>query len=366
MEKQITKNQHYVPQLLLQNFSIEEKGEYRSNVYDLVKEGFRENQNTKKICSRNYMYDKDNIVESFLSKNIEAPASVEISRIVSNPTDARMPAEIDLLRFLCVQLGRTQEAYDHALEFINAFSGTMFRELARLNNFDEESAEKLRLVPTDPRAIIARQTLDSALNWPLIKDLQHHVVINKSESEFIIADHPVFQYNWYLRDAQELSSTSIANKGVQLFLPLSTKVVYCLYDNSVYSYGASRLPYTEILNQADVDTLNSFQMLNASSLIVFRSFGMRHDILKLANEYGSLSTFVNHADYTEAEEDIDGKLKSLHAVWRTQTKLPRMPCFIKVKNKVRRKAVVCVERKPEVVVAVDAYKKKARSQHNAL
>lgn len=356
----MTKNQHYVPQFLLRRFSLEERGEYRCNVYDLKQCAIRERQNIKKIFSRNYMYGKENIVESFLQRNIEDPVASEIADILNNPTATQKLPGIDLLRFICVQLGRTQEACERALEFINEFSVMIFAELARLNGFDVEVAKKLRLIPSDPSTIVAHQSLESALNWRLIKDLQCHIVVNKTANEFIISDHPVFQYNWYLRKSDEMSCTSIASRGVQLFLPLSPMVTYCLYDSTVYKYGCSRNGYSEVTSEDDIDIMNAFQVVNALSMVVFRTPAIRSKVRRLADKYGVVSAFRNHAACREAREYEDGQLKSLHAVWRTHEILPQMPSFIKIKNKIRRRVVACTERAPEVVAAVSAFKSQLR------
>jgi hypothetical protein len=354
MKRQITKNQHYVPQMILRNFGKISKKNIRSNIYDIKTNSIRENQNIKKIFSRNYMYDKNNIIEDFLHKHVESPASGEIKNIIGAPLEAKFSASTDLLRFIIVQLRRTQGAYEHSQDFINSQTSTIFQETCRLNNMDEDVGKNLRLIPKVPRSQVSLQTLHAVLCWPLISDLSHHIIINKNKNvDFIISDNPIFQYNWYLRDCSDTAQTSISNKGIQLFFPLSKNIVYCLYDKSVYRYGSSKQHYTVIENEKDVEILNSFQMLNASSMVVFSSIKMKHNIAKLAKTYGKKQLFTTHSAHNKAKKDSSGKLKSLHAVWRTQTLLPSLPSFIKIKNKVRRRKVICIDRNPEIVQAVD-------------
>ncbi len=252
MEKQITKNQHYVPQLLLRNFSVEEKGEYRCSIYDFKRQQLRHRQNIKDVFSRNYMYDKDNMVENFIGENVEDQVVAEIELILSNTREKLSHPSISLLRFITVQLARTQQAYEQALDFNNEMMKTVFEEITRLNDLDIEAARKLSIVPTDPSAVKAHQALAAALNWPLLRDLKNHLLIIKSESEFVISDHPVFQYNWYLRDSKELMVSSVGAVGIQLFFPLSPKICYCLYDSAIYKYGTARSAFTEISNDEDV------------------------------------------------------------------------------------------------------------------
>src|SRR5690242_14418392 len=96
---QITKNQHYIPQFMLRNFAREQNDEYKVNIYDLKRNVVRSNQNVKKVCSKNYCYDRDNIIEQFLSDKVETPAAVYITKILDNQSSFKGPIGIDLLRF---------------------------------------------------------------------------------------------------------------------------------------------------------------------------------------------------------------------------------------------------------------------------
>ena len=151
-----------------------------------------------------------------------------------------------------LQLARTPEALDQRVDLANASVGSMIRQLAELNGIAQEEVEGLRLVPSDPSTIISDIALDGILNWPLIEDLKCHILINETSREFVLSDHPVFRYNWYLRNSKDLGAVAIVSRGVQFFLPLSDRVTYCLYDGSVYKYGHTKCCVT-ILNDS-IDT----------------------------------------------------------------------------------------------------------------
>ena len=59
---QVTKNQHYIPQCLLKQFSKDDKGIRKINIFDVKQLSFRNRQSIKNVFSQNYFYDKDNSV----------------------------------------------------------------------------------------------------------------------------------------------------------------------------------------------------------------------------------------------------------------------------------------------------------------
>lgn len=346
----VTKKQHYVPQLLLTRFAVCAGAEKRISVFDIARHQFRRNQNIKDVCSGNYTYDKDNSVESFLNRYIETPA-VEVLDLLTNPSSkvSSVPSS-RLLQFLLVQLARTRQSYQGNIEFINSMMQTVFAEAARLNDLDPLTVSRLRLEPKEPREILAYLAVCAATQYRLLADLAVSVIVNHTDEEFIISDHPVFQHNWYLRDSTELLANSITVRGVQFFMPISPTVICCLYDASVYAYrGPLR---REIIKASleDVRILNSFQALNADTLLMAKSEQMSDILCELGLRYADAKAFTTSATYTPAAPTDDGNLRSTHVVRRLQTRIPAMPSFVKIKNKVRRQPIECVHRCPDVVL----------------
>jgi hypothetical protein len=361
----MTKKEHYIPQLLLKNFSTKDRDQYRINLYDFERDEFRKNQNIKDVCAENYLYDKDNSIESFLDKYVESPAYESISHILKLPDSYNNPPCIELLRFIYVLLTRTPGFFEQIQALVDAFTGTVFKELALLNGYEKESIEKLHLVPNQPSSIYAYQIMNALLDWPLISDLSFHLAINRTSNEFILSDHPVFVYNWYLRDSKKLSATSISNLGVQIFLPLSPTLTYCLYDNKVYVYGSGRQVFSMIDNIDDVEVLNSFQALNSTNYLICHSIEMETSLKCLGKKYQSMNTYKSHAFNTPPTDIGNNQLKSTHVTWRIQTSVSNMPSFVKIKNKVRRRPIACRERNPDAVIAHDLFKKKLIKSDNA-
>ncbi|TOB19389.1 hypothetical protein CGK11_23335, partial [Vibrio parahaemolyticus] len=103
--KNTTRNQHFVPRCLLKNFTSDDNV---VNIYDSYRGKLRNPTSIDRVLAENYFYDRDNVVENFLAEYIEEPASrvLKMFRGESNaPLDSK--AQIDLLRFIVVQLNRT-------------------------------------------------------------------------------------------------------------------------------------------------------------------------------------------------------------------------------------------------------------------
>ncbi len=183
--------------------------------------------------------------------------------------------------------------------------------------------------------------------------------MNESGAELIISDHPVFQYNWYLRDSNELIVSSIGAAGVQLFFPLSPTVCYCLYDAAIYKYGSAKSTFTIISREEDIEILNSYQALNAETGIAFRQSNMRFQVSRHAKKWGRSTTYTSEAAYQQAKDIGEGKMKSTHVTWLNQTRVPCMPSFVKIKKRVRKTPVVARYRNLDLMDAVRTYKSKA-------
>jgi Protein of unknown function (DUF4238) len=359
------KKQHFVPQLLLRRFAVKSGDEARLNVYDFERKQYRARQNIKDVCSGNYVYDTDTSFEQFLSDHVETPAgeSIELLARAQQPVDPRPTPE--LLRFVLVQLSRTRQSYQNSLAFTNAGMRTVFAEFARLNDLDQVAAQALRVEPSEPRAVLAYLAAYAASQWRLLSDLKLALVMNSTSSEFILADHPVFQHNWYLRDSQELGVNSITVRGLQLFLPLSPSVTCCLYDPSVYLYRDATEGRVIEASEEDVRILNSFQAINAGAVIMARSASMSATLQALGGSYADSSAFTESATYSPATIRPDGTLRSLHITQRQHTRLPAMPTFAKVKNKVRRQPTRVIHRNLDLVRAHEMYDEHLRGGNNA-
>ncbi len=355
---ELTKNQHFVPRLLLRNFAGGEDGVVQ--VFDSQRGVHRPQTSVRRVFSQNYFYDDDNVVESFLAKHVERPAAPIIEAIVRNPGIAIPNESIELFRFICVQMNRTPGALDTVIELIDKSAETVFQRLGELNDFPAEDMAKLKLRLQDERALLGSQTVEGALNWPLVRDLSWHVLSNGTSLPFVISDNPVVRYNWYLRDSTDPSYTSLTKHGVQVFMPLSPAVTLALVDKSIYKFGKKHCHHSVLLNTQDVELLNALQFRSRQSFIVFPENLSACYVKERCKTIPAGSIFENHAWSSEPVQADGGNYKSTHAVWRTQARFSHWLSISKVKRKIFKGELLCRDREPEAVEAQRAFIKMAR------
>lgn len=333
---QITKNQHYVPQCLLKFFSWEDKKK-KTNIFDITRDSFRYSQAIENICSQNYFYDTDNMVENILSEKIETPAAPLISSIVHHDTSVLDSPEnwMRLLIFVATLLSRTPKTMDKMDSIIQTNIQSISRELLRLNGMDSRNADGVRLKINDEAPLISLLTLQGYYASILLTDLKFNLAINKTDRDFFISDHPVFMYNWLYRDLNHPGVTSFGARGLQLFLPLSPKLILCLYDSETYKYGAKGSFLTDIYDVNDVEILNSFQAISSKSFVVFLDRKSETNIKSMIRRHGNKQLHTQKSIEYEVDVLGDEAARTRHIVYSKQFRIGAMPSFFKVKRKVK-------------------------------
>ncbi|MBW4474093.1 MAG: DUF4238 domain-containing protein [Stenomitos rutilans HA7619-LM2] len=346
MNKQITKNQHYVPQCLLKHFGCDAKKGKRINIFDIERTVVRYNQSVKEVFSQNYFYGKDNKVEAFMAEEVEAPASRIVDKIIDGDFNIVSEDILSLHRFILSLFYRTPEAIERAGGFVNSQLESIVGELLSLNGFDPESAGDGRFNFYQDR-LASLMTVQGVLDAVILRDMKYHVVKNETSLEFYISDHPVFIYNWLYRNLEHPGVTSITALGLQIFLPLSPQITLCLYDPKVYKYGQRSL-VTHALDEKDIEIFNSFQAINSDSIIGFHSRKDEINVKHLYERYKNIMLHQYESSILSTKKESEGKIRSTHFVFTRQAKLKKMPSFIKIKRKSKDYASLYQERDPEL------------------
>jgi len=328
MIDKITKNQHFVPQCLLNNFG---HGEKKINVFDIDRAAVRYNQVVKNVFSQNYFYDKDNEIENFLANKIETPASIVIAEIANGNFNITRENLLILHKFISSLFLRTPEAVERVSSFANLQLESIVGELLSLNGFDPEEASSGHL-DFHQDSLVSLMTLQGVRAAEILEDLEYHIIKNETSSEFYISDHPVFIYNWLYRNLDHPQVTGLTAVGLQIFLPLSPKITLCLYDPKVYKYG-QRSSVTCISNESDIEILNSFQIINSKSIIGFSSRESEAHVRQLHEKYKGIKLHQYESGMLSTKKEGEGKITSTHFVFTRQVKLMKMLSFIKIKRK---------------------------------
>ena len=354
---QITKNQHFVPRMLIKHFS---DGEEVLNVYDSKRNISRPPTTVNRVLSENYFYDTDNLVENFLAKNVEKPAAPILQNIVDNPTEAIICNKADLLRFITVQLSRTPSALSSTLKNIDNFTSYLIGRIGQLNGFDEEITNNIKLVLKNPKIVLGRQTVEGSLIWPLLDDLNWHVLINKTDTSFVISDHPVAYYNWYLRNSNKLAYTSLTSCGLQVFLPVSSSITLCLYDHKIYKFGDKQSHFSYVDKLSDVLLLNELQFRSRESFVVYESVEQTDYVIKSCQKFPASSLHQSRSCASNSESSENDELKSIHVSYRTQFGFGRWLSMSKIKRRINKKTIECYDRNPIIVEGYKGFIKEVR------
>jgi hypothetical protein len=351
-KKQITARQHIVPQLLLKYWDCGVSKEKKIHIFDMKKLEVRLNQSIRKNFTEKYRYGKDGLVEELLADKIEGPASSLIEKIVNGDFNIIGENSLILEKFILSQFFRTPQSSKKASEFINLQFESIGQEFLSLNGLDLKEAIAKKLKVDDDDNLAAELTINAVLLAGILGDLEYHIIKNETSSEFYISNHPVFLYNWFYRDLEESAVRSIAATGLQIFLPLSPKITLCLYDPKVYEYGKRDL-VTCISNDSDIEILNSFQIINSNSigklnLIGFHLKESGTNIRQLYEKYRDIKLYSIESDVLSTEKEGKEKIRSTHLVFIRQTKLEKMPSFIRIKTESESYAFSYQQRDPEL------------------
>lgn len=365
----MTKNQHYVPQFILNGFDTAKNKTPRINIFDIQRNEFRLEQSTKEVFSQNYFYDKNNKIENFLDKHIETPASILIGKLKGFDLSVLNSSNICLIKFICCQLYRTVEARQDTLTFINSHIEKIISDLSRFNNIEIENPKDFRIVPDGEDALrnfTAATALTGCIDSKAMEDLKFHLLVNKTNREFIISDHPIIRYNWLYKDLKDPRIGSLAAKGVQLFIPLTKHIYLCAYDSKSYKYGGKKSNLSELVSLSDVDFLNEMQVRGATSFIGYSSRKLENYIKNMAQKHIGKKIYSYETQFLYEENLEDGKIKTGHMVYTTQKKLSKLPSFIKVLKKAKERSTQFQERDPELSRALLSFKEQSLFLDNTL
>ncbi|MEL0011708.1 MAG: DUF4238 domain-containing protein [Bacteroidota bacterium] len=107
--------------------------------------------------------------------------------------------------------------------------------------------------------------------YPLMLDLGCKLVLNETSTDFVASDNPVVLYNQLLSFRNHGSNTGIAAKGLQVFLPISSKKLLIFFDHESYSVGPMSKPFVRVTSLRDVYVLNTLQMTSAYENVYFEN-----------------------------------------------------------------------------------------------
>lgn len=259
----IKKRQHFVPQFYLRNFSPSYKRQ-QIGVFNITSQIYAKYASLREQACSNYFYGQDGKIENELSK-IENNAAVIINKIINNNNNIPKPLTDEyliLLKFIFILRARTESASNELIEF----QSKLFKNLYP-NDVIHLKLLKSLLLKAPKQSIEATECC-----LYLLRDLSFKLLKNDTLTEFITSDNPVISYNQFMElKKARFSSTGLACKGLQVFVPISPRYLLVYYDPRIYKIGSMKQKIIEMKNPDDVAELNKLQVILARENLYFNN-----------------------------------------------------------------------------------------------
>jgi hypothetical protein len=261
------RKQHYLPKFYLKNFSEDDK---QVCVYHL-KSGKGIISPIDSTCQEKYFYGKDSKFEKGLS-DIETYQAQVIKKIIetSDIEILSLEEQFNLLSFLILQYARTKEAKNTSekwVEFhVEHYLKPLMKSHPELKKYRPEEIDRLKI--TVPN--FYKYTMGVALSSiEGIFDLKLLLLINKTEKPLITSDAQVILNN--IVKLKKRSMIGLFSPGLQIFCPLTDSIGLLLIDPLAYKIEISSDSKIDVINEEDIDNLNTLQILNCSEIVIFRN-----------------------------------------------------------------------------------------------
>ena len=276
------KNQHYVSQFNLKNFSSDRK---TIGTLILSSNKFIENAPIKNQCSKDNFYQDKNY-EIALSK-LEADTSAIFDKIMNKETLSSKEKFIERA-FMLLQETRTKHSADLFQEGFKQV--TTYLELQGISDEFKPTFEKLKVDSSEAIELMKSLFQTSMKNCA---DLMLKVIINTTQLPFITCDDPLLIYNKHL-ERLEYHNYGLGSNGLILLLPISPNHALVLYDANTYKLGTRKEFYVAISNKKDIEEICLLTILHANQTVYIKNDSTAPH---------QLSEFVERATkYTQSEK----------------------------------------------------------------
>ncbi len=256
------KNQHYVPQFLLKNFSSRENKfiwAYDKNEKYSVQNQIKERP-IKKVASEEHFYDqfKNNKIGSYeySLQQVENTTAPIIEKIIETKklNDLSEEEKRTLSFFITLQNLRTK---GHLLQTETSMK-TISKQLKDKTNIE---------VPYIDSKKIWFSVLEESTNF-------YQILINKvwmlseSNNSFLLSDNPVTLQN--TTDISKIRGTlGLDSYGIEIYLPLSPSITLCLFCEKLFKNSGYHNRYLPNLTceHENVENINSLQIAYSERFI---------------------------------------------------------------------------------------------------
>jgi hypothetical protein len=316
-ETQKTKNQHYVPQGYLEQFTYDGKHLF---VFDKSSRRVYRTH-TKNVASERYFYDFDpgtqqnftdtQVVEHILSER-EANfynCRDELLKTIEETSRITLEQKQAMAYFIALQLARTPEYRRNSVEFVNKVGDYIAQLtpdiLGMPDTIKRDYEFSLNLSESEIARFHAGMMFPPDMLSDFVKVLDNHIWtigINRTEHRFYTSDTPVVMKAHSARRA----GIGVATPGIEIVFPLTQRCVLILWERSFFIEKEKQDCQTKQLTDDEVRYYNSLQALRSyqrvfcASADFFIAEKLCERFLDICNldRAKQLSRLVPHADKT--------------------------------------------------------------------
>jgi len=296
------KNQHYVPQCYLKQFS-DENSTASINIFNIDREKFINCSPIKSQCSKSYFYGDDLELEKALQ-----PIEGRYSGIIREITSAGYKLTNDHREFLIffwrLQYMRTEAASKRSVEMADGMG-----EVAGIEpkSFKMEMKEAVQL--SMKNFVEERFLLD---------DLKVCLIKNKTKIDFITSDDPAVLTNkWHITDERTAGSNfGLGSAGILFLLPLTPDILCIGFDPHVYSIPHKN-GWVHVKSEREIILFNEHQFLNSRANIFFKNKKSQKQLLDLFTPIKHSRPKSRHViKYAVLDEEVEGGKRYKVVDWR--------------------------------------------------
>ena len=295
------KNQHFVPQFYLRNFSSDRKS---ISSFLIEAERMIPRVSIKDQCSRDYFYP-DLEYEHDLGRFEEQCRQI-INEIVLGRKVSFTRSDLFWLRaFTILQRSRTR----HEASIVKD-SFQDFRDYMRSQRMGDDLKREIEGYVNSEKNTVALLASNLGPGIIMTSDISCKILKFVGEGAFLTSDDPVFMYNTFLESRGKMNY-GLSAMGLILFLPLSDRYAVILYDGGIYKVGQKKKQVVEFDSPSDLYWMNMLTILNADKVVFFKqdTQNQQHltDLVRRAKSTGQSKEMK-----LESLEAVDGRSELIH------------------------------------------------------
>lgn len=341
------KRQHYVPKFLIRKFG--DSNESSCNLFVLNIRKIVRGASIAGQCQESYFYGKDEGLEEMFG-GLERDAAAALGRIAATQPlwKSASEAHVATLTFVVSLKGRTRSAVDDLEAIVDGFSEEVIKpHLAALNNVDPKEFDGIKIKLSEP-ALFSVSV--STPNMLICLDLGLKVLGSADDSYFILSDDPVITINQAYNDRSKLlSTTGFAMNGLQMLVPISSKLCLFYYDKSFYKVGSAKSGEFVQLSAGDTKWINLLSVCNSGEKFFFPAEMQDAEIDQLFTAASKYRVEARAKTITREVLDPTGKTREILHSLEEDLRVPIKWEFCKIRRDRRGK------RRPEFGVRDPVY-----------